>query len=74
MVQDCGKLVVGVRELVEAEQASQISAELRGAAAGLMASEPEGLLQRIIAHFQHLFSCSSLDAVLPTMSQVHTPF
>ena len=61
---------MGVRALVKAEQASLTSSELTSAAAGLMASEPEGLLQRIIAHFQHLFSCPSLETILPTMSQV----
>ncbi|KAK9857180.1 hypothetical protein WJX84_007612 [Apatococcus fuscideae] len=68
---DCGRLVVGVRALVEGEQAWQASSELVSAAEGLIASEPQGLLQRVIAHFQHLFSCSSLDAVLPTMSQIY---
>ena len=64
------ELVPTVRQLVEHERNSLAAADTIAAAQEVVASQPDVLLHRIVAHFQHLFSCPRLDSVLPALNQV----
>ena len=65
-----GELVPAVRQLVEHERNSLAAADTIAAAEHVVASQPDVLLHRIVAHFQHLFSCPRLEGVLPALNQV----
>ena len=64
-----------VRELVEAEHRRAAAADTMAAAESLVRGDGEGLLRRIIAYFQELFSVPQMEGVLTAMSQVapHRP-
>ena len=59
-----------VRHLVEYERNSLAAADTIAAAEGVVAAQPEVLLHRIVAQFQHLFDCHRLEGVLPALNQV----
>lgn len=64
------QLITAVRKLLtDARDARAATAAMQGAAEDL-ARNPEGALQRVIKHFQDLFSVPSLDGCIPTMSRV----
>ena len=65
-----GELVPAVQQLVEHERNSLAAADTIAAAEQVVASQPDVLLHRIVAHFQHLFSCPRLEGVLPALNQV----
>ena len=65
-----GELVPAVRHLVEYERNSLAAADTIAAAEGVVAAQPEVLLHRIVAQFQHLFDCHRLEGVLPALNQV----
>ena len=64
------ELVPAVRHLVEYERNSLAAADTIAAAEGVVAAQPDVLLHRIVAQFQHLFDCPRLEGVLPTLNQV----
>ena len=66
------ELVPAVRQLVEFECSSLAAADTIAAAEGIVAADPDLLLHRIVAHFQHLFDCPSLEGILPALNQVLT--
>lgn len=66
------ELVPAVRHLVEYERSSLAAADTIKAAQGVVASQPDTLLHRIVSQFQHLFDCPRLEGVLPAMNQVRT--
>lgn len=69
-----GELVPAVRHLVEYERSSLAAADTIAAAEGVVAADPDLLLHRIVAQFQHLFDCPRLEGVLPALNQVgNTP-
>lgn len=65
-----GELVPAVRHLVEYERNSLAAADTIAAAEGVVAAQPDVLLHRIVAQFQHLFDCHRLEGVLPALNQV----
>lgn len=64
-------VVSQVQALVKKEQLRAAAADTIAAAEGLVSTNAEALLERIVAHFQHLFSVQRLEGVLPAMNQVH---
>ena len=56
--------------LVEAEHRSAALADTLAAAERLARGDGEGLLRRIISHFQHLFAVPSIEGVLTAINQV----
>ena len=64
------ELVPAVRHLVEYERSSLAAADTIAAAEGVVAADPDLLLHRIVAQFQHLFDCPRLQGVLPALNQV----
>eukprot|EP00884_Botryococcus_braunii_P006226 jgi/Botrbrau1/15604/Bobra.0264s0004.1 len=64
------EMVVEVRQLVAAERSSLEAADTIAAAQEAVEGG-NSLLARIVAHFQHLFSCPSLPSVLPAINQVY---
>ena len=69
-----GELVPAVRHLVEYERTSLAAADTIAAAEGVVAAQPDVLLHRIVAQFQHLFDCHRLEGVLPALNQVRCSF
>ena len=69
-VQGSESILQYVRELVEAEHRRAAAADTIAAAEGLVRGDAEGLLQRIVAYFQELFSVPQMEGVLTAMSQV----
>ncbi len=69
-----GELVPAVRHLVEYERNSLAAADTIAAAEGVVAAQPDVLLHRIVAQFQHLFDCHRLEGVLPALNQVRCSF
>lgn len=69
-----GELVPAVRHLVEYERTSLAAADTIAAAEGAVAAQPDVLLHRIVAQFQHLFDCHRLEGVLPALNQVRCCF
>jgi len=65
-----GELVPAVRHLVEYERNSLAAADTIAAAQGVIVAQPDVLLHRIVAQFQHLFDCPRLEGVLPALNQV----
>ena len=59
-----------VMELVEAEHRRATAADTMAAAGSLVRGDGEGLLHRIVAYFQDLFSVPQMEGVLTAMSQV----
>jgi hypothetical protein len=68
------ELVPAVRHLVEYERNSLAAADTIAAAEGVVAAQPDVLLHRIVAQFQHLFDCHHLEGVLPALNQVTCSF
>ncbi len=71
--QGAGELALAVQSLVQVEARAAAAGVALSAAEGLLASQPEELLQRIVRHFQKLFDCAQLEAVLPVMNKVRSP-
>ena len=69
-VQGSESMLQAVRELVEAEHRRAAAADTMAAAESLVRGDGEGLLQRIVAYFQELFSVPQMEGVLTAMSQV----
>jgi len=69
-----GELVPAVRHLIEYERNSLAAADTIAAAEGVVAAQPDVLLHRIVAQFQHLFDCHRLEGVLPALNQVRSSF
>lgn len=67
------ELVPAVKHLVEYERSSLAAADTIAAAEGVVAADPDLLLHRIVAQFQHLFDCPKLEGVLPALNQVPSP-
>ena len=65
-----GELVPAVKHLVECERSGLAAADTIAAAQGVVATDPDLLLHRIVAQFQHLFDCPRLEGVLPALNQV----
>lgn len=63
-----------VRHLIEYERNSLAAADTIAAAEGVVAAQPDVLLHRIVAQFQHLFDCHRLEGVLPALNQVRSSF
>lgn len=59
-----------MRHLVEYERSSLAAADTIAAAEGVVAADPDLLLHRIVAQFQHLFDCPRLEGILPALNQV----
>ena len=59
-----------MRHLVEYERSSLVAADTIAAAEGVVAADPDLLLHRIVAQFQHLFDCPRLEGILPALNQV----
>ncbi|KAK9820170.1 hypothetical protein WJX72_007055 [[Myrmecia] bisecta] len=72
--QAASEMVAQVRHLVDQERHSLQAADTIAAAKDLLQAQPEVLLHRIVAHFQHLFDCRQLDGVLPAMNQVFVSY
>mmetsp|Transcript_31232 Transcript_31232/g.101851 ORF Transcript_31232/g.101851 Transcript_31232/m.101851 type:complete len:304 (-) Transcript_31232:37-948(-) len=65
------ELAAQIRDLIEMERAHLLTkANFQNAEAALKA-EPEALVNKICAHFQHLFEVRALDGVLPKMNQLY---
>lgn len=62
-----------VKYLVEYERSSLAAADTIAAAEGVVAADPDLLLHRIVAQFQHLLDCPKLEGVLPALNQVPSP-
>lgn len=69
-VQGSESMLQAVRELVEAEHRRAAAADTMAAAESLVRGDGKGLLQRIVAYFQELFSVPQMEGVLTAMSQV----
>ncbi|KAL0019238.1 hypothetical protein WJX79_004955 [Trebouxia sp. C0005] len=69
-----GEIVPAVRHLVEYERNSLAAADTIAAAEGVVAAQPDVLLHRIVAQFQHLFDCHRLEGVLPALNQVYVAY
>ena len=59
-----------MRHLVELECHSLAAAGTITAAQDILHTQPDVLLHRVVAQFQHLFDCPRLEGVLPAMNQV----
>lgn len=60
-----------MRQLVEHESQSLLAVEtIRGAADSLTCS-PETLVNKIVQHFQKLFSCPQIEGIIPCMSKAY---
>lgn len=66
-----GLCLQAVRQLVDVERAALGTQETLKAAEGLVASQPDVLVHRIVHHFMHLFDCARMEGVLPRMNQVY---
>ena len=55
---------------MEAEHRSAALADTLAAAERLVRGDGEGLLQRIVSHFQQLFAVPSIEGVLTAINQV----
>lgn len=69
-MQGSESVLTAVRDLVEVEHRSAALVDTLAAAEGLARTDGEGLLQRIVSHFQQLFSVPRIHGVLPAMNQV----
>ena len=69
-MQGSESMLTAVRDLVESEHRSAALVDTLAAAEGLARSDGEGLLQRIVSHFQQLFSVPSIQGALPAMNEV----
>ena len=63
-------MLAAVRDLVEAEHRSAAITDTVAAAVGLVRGDGEGLLQRILSHFQQLFAVPHIEGVLTAINQV----
>ena len=63
-------MLAAVRALVDAEHRSAALADTLAAAERLARGDGEGLLQRIVSHFQNLFAVPSIEGVLTAINQV----
>lgn len=63
-------MLAAVRGLVEAEHRSAALADTLAAAERLARGDGDGLLQRIVSHFQQLFAVPSIEGVLTAINQV----
>ena len=63
-------MLAAVQGLVEAEHRSAVLADTLAVAERLARGDGEGLLQRIVSHFQHLFAVPSIEGVLTAINQV----
>ena len=68
--QGSGSMLAAVRALVEAEHRSAVLADTLAVAERLARGDGEGLLQRIVSHFQHLFAVPSIEGVVTAINQV----
>lgn len=55
---------------MEFERHSLAAADTIAAAKDIVHTQPDVLLHRFVAQFQHLFDCPRLEGVLPAMNQV----
>jgi len=69
-VQGSDSMLAAVRNLVEAQQRSATITDTLAAAEGLVRGDGEGLLQRILSHFQQLFAVPRIEGVLTAINQV----
>ena len=58
-----------VGQLVELERAALHSKEVLQAAEAVLVAQPDLLINRIVRQFQELFSCKTLEGVLPCMNK-----
>ncbi len=63
-------MLAAVRDLVAAEHRSAAIMDTLAAAEGLVRGDGEGLLQRILSHFQQLFAVPRIEGVLTAINQV----
>lgn len=63
-----------IQRLVRSEARHQEASDTVRAAEGLTARQPQELLQRLVAHFQHLFDCPTLDGTVTRMNQVRAHY
>ncbi|PRW56849.1 basal body [Chlorella sorokiniana] len=66
-----GEVVPLVAQLVELERSVFHSREVLEAAEAALAAQPDILINRIVAQFQRLFACRSLEGVLPAMNKLY---
>ena len=64
------QLVPLVGQLCELERQVLHSREVVAAAEAVLAADPHPLLHRTVTQFQQLFTCPSLEGVLPAMSRL----
>ena len=69
-VQGSDSMLAAVRDLIEAEHRSAAITDTLAAAEGLVRGDGEGLLQRILSHFQQLFAVTRIEGVLAAINQV----
>lgn len=63
-------LVGAVQQLVRSEARFLEASDTVRAAEGLTAQQPQELLHRLVAHFQHLFDCPTFGGTITRMNQV----
>ncbi|GAB4819856.1 hypothetical protein N2152v2_006902 [Parachlorella kessleri] len=66
-----GDVVPLVGQLVELERAALHSKEVLQAAEAVLVAQPDLLIHQIVRQFQELFSCKTLEGVLPCMNKLY---
>merc|ERR1719461_2466303 len=65
------EIVKQIEELVESEEYLLNSKQCFSKAQNCLTSKPEELCNRIIRHFQHIFSIKHIEGVFPKMNQIY---
>jgi hypothetical protein len=66
------RLLQQVQELLQVEMDAIAAADVVAAAKGLMATQPDGLLQRLVAQVQQLFEVPSVEGLPAAVNRVST--